>query len=106
VPALMKRFLQFRDDSIKNGSIHPIIIACRLLETFLHIHPFFDGNGRVGRSIMALYLVRNGYPPVVFQKLDRKGYIDSMIEAQTEKNYSRLYDITVQTIFDTLTANR
>ncbi|CAG8502911.1 3041_t:CDS:2, partial [Ambispora gerdemannii] len=33
----------------------------------VHIHPFIDGNGRVGRSIMAYYLVRNGYPPIVFQ---------------------------------------
>ncbi|CAG8503505.1 4914_t:CDS:2 [Ambispora leptoticha] len=97
VPALMERFLQFRDDRIKNGSIHPIMIACRLLEAFLHIHPFYEGNGRVGRSIMALYLIRNGDPPVVLQKLDRKEeYVNSLIETQAEKDYSRLYDMVIE----------
>ncbi|CAB4424212.1 unnamed protein product [Rhizophagus irregularis] len=67
VPALTEKFIQFRNECTKNPSVHHLIIACRILSAFLHIHPFINDNGRLGRSIMALYFIRNGYPPVVFQ---------------------------------------
>ncbi|RGB24003.1 hypothetical protein C1646_773698 [Rhizophagus diaphanus] len=67
VLALMKRFIQFRNEYINNNNLHPLIIASRVFSIFVHIYPFIDGNGRVGRSIMAYHLVRSGYPPIIFQ---------------------------------------
>ncbi|CAG8762406.1 9953_t:CDS:2, partial [Cetraspora pellucida] len=90
VPALMERFIQFRDES-QNSGLHPLIIASRILSTFLHVHPFADGNGRVGRSIMALYLIRNGLPPVVFQDIPREEYTSTLFLAQAEKDSIPLY---------------
>lgn len=101
VPALMERFIQFRDENISSG-LHPIIIACRILSTFLHIHPFIDGNGRVGRSIMALYLIRNGYPPIVFQQVPREQYGATLFLAQAEKDSTGLYALVAHNIFNIL----
>jgi Fic family protein len=47
--------------------------------TFIHhelvrIHPFLDGNGRVARLITNLYLMKQGYPPIVLKKEDRRKY--------------------------------
>ena len=44
---------------------------------FEGIHPFVDGNGRTGRLILNLDLIRNGYPPINVKFTDRKRYYDA-----------------------------
>ena len=44
---------------------------------FEGIHPFIDGNGRTGRLILNLELIRNGYPPINVKFADRKRYYDA-----------------------------
>jgi len=41
---------------------------------FESIHPFFDGNGRVGRIIMNTQLLSQGYPPAIIEIEDRYKY--------------------------------
>jgi len=45
------------------------------------IHPFIDGNGRVGRLVLNLVLVRLGYPPVVVFKSQRATYLRALQRA-------------------------
>ncbi len=42
------------------------------------IHPFTDGNGRVGREIFNYMLTRSGYPKLPFLGKDRNTYIQSL----------------------------
>lgn len=48
---------------------------------FERIHPFLDGNGRVGRLLTNLILVRLGYPSAIIQKRERDRYLDSLNRA-------------------------
>jgi hypothetical protein len=45
---------------------------------FERIHPFIDGNGRVGRLLTNLLLVRLGYPPAIIYKRDRPRYLRAL----------------------------
>lgn len=57
--------------------MHIIERIARFHLEFEGIHPFIDGNGRTGRLIMNLDLIRNGFPPVNIKFTDRKRYYDA-----------------------------
>jgi hypothetical protein len=48
---------------------------------FEQIHPFLDGNGRAGRLVLNLVLVRLGYPPAIIYKGDRSRYLAALRRA-------------------------
>ncbi len=47
---------------------------------FVHIHPFWDGNGRLARLLSNLPLLRSGHLPLIISRLHRKEYIDLLTE--------------------------
>jgi Fic family protein len=52
----------------------------RLHVSFVRIHPFWDGNGRVARLIANVPVIRSGYPPIIIPKEHRREYIEALSE--------------------------
>lgn len=61
----------------RKTSMNAIERIARFHLEFEGIHPFIDGNGRTGRLILNLDLIRNGYPPINVKFADRKRYYDA-----------------------------
>ncbi len=56
-------------------------VLARTHNAFERIHPFLDGNGRTGRLLLNLALVRLGYPPAIIFKNERAKYLAAMRKA-------------------------
>ena len=58
--------------------MHPIERIARLLLEFEGMQPFKSGNGKVGRILVNLELMQNGYPPINFRKDQQQKYQEAV----------------------------
>jgi hypothetical protein len=63
---------------LEKSSQHPLKIAAKLHDDFLLIHPFDDGNGRVGRLLVNYVLLRAGFPPLIIKATDKANYLAAL----------------------------
>jgi len=64
---------------------HPLGIATYFHQQFLNvIHPFADGNGRIGRIFTNLILIKNGFPPLFITDVNRIQYLDCFEKSETD----------------------
>lgn len=81
VPGAMDELTKYtsellKDVDIKDTNKHPLTIATYFHQRFLNvIHPFSDGNGRIGRIFTNLILLKNGYPPVFIKEVNKDEYL-------------------------------
>lgn len=68
---------------------------------FEQVHPFLDGNGRTGRLMLNLLLVRLGYPPAIVYKRDRSRYLKALRRAD-ESDFGPLGELLARAILDNL----
>ncbi len=66
---------------IADDKKHLVEDLARLHAAFERIHPFPDGNGRVGRLVLTHLLVRMGYPPAIIEKGERTSYLKALKRA-------------------------
>lgn len=59
--------------------LHPLERAAVFHGRFEKIHPFEDGNGRVGRFLVNVILANNGYPPLIIRKASRQAYMSALM---------------------------
>ena len=74
VPVKMERLMLDHDREMQK--LHVVERAAMFHLMFETIHPFIDGNGRVGRLLLNLELMKDGYPPVNVKFSDREKYYD------------------------------
>lgn len=86
LPDLMHSFADWLESEVAQ-QLHPVCYAAEAHIRFVSIHPFRDGNGRAGRLLMNLLLLRQGYPLAIIGYEQRQRYIESLIQGQQANNW-------------------
>lgn len=65
----------------KKNRRHPLALAADFHQRFERIHPFEDGNGRIGRLLFNFILLQHKYPPILFLYQNRRAYFEALNQA-------------------------
>lgn len=71
-------------------TMNPVELACRFHRKFELIHPFVDGNGRIGRLLLIFILHKNGYPMSNIDPKEKLLYINKL-ESSYLKNDEMIF---------------
>jgi len=83
-PREMKDLIFWMQSAFKTKEQHPLLIAAVFVVSFLAIHPFQDGNGRLSRVLTALILLKSDYSYMPYSSLE------SVVEQNKEGYYKAL----------------
>jgi len=84
-PQYIKRLINLFSDAMSEGKTDPLLLIASFILDFECIHPFMDGNGRVGRLLTLLLLYQNDYQMGRYISLER------IVEESKETYYEALY---------------
>lgn len=74
------------------GGKNPLKAGAYLHARFEYIHPFADGNGRVGRTLLNYWLMVNNHPPLIVYDEDKRMYYDCLRRYDEDESLSELYE--------------
>lgn len=95
----MDKLVRWHQEHEEKSDLHPVVQAALLHHRFLAIHPFDDGNGRLGRILMNAVLIRHGFPPVVVKLPQRDPYVAALRSADVGEN-AGLIEFVAQGLLD------
>ena len=84
------------DNEARKSQMTTVERIARFHLEFEGIHPFIDGNGRTGRLILNLELIREGYPPINVKFTDRKRYYDAFDAYYRDGDAGKMIDLIAE----------
>jgi Fic family protein len=91
-PAKMQELVEWTQQALAEGRLHPLLVIGIFILCFLAIHPFQDGNGRLSRALTTYLLLKAGYRYVPYSSLEavveqeKQAYYLTLRQTQTTLN--------------------
>ena len=94
VVSLLRELILWYD---KNKKKYPALVLATVIHNqFENIHPFRDGNGRVGRLLLNNILIKNGLPPVNIKFSNRKEHYLALQDYKKNHNIRPMIDLLLK----------
>ncbi|MDP3882482.1 MAG: Fic family protein [Candidatus Staskawiczbacteria bacterium] len=92
IPEIIKKVINQTEDVVA--------LSAEVHSKFEQIHPFSDGNGRVGRLFMNAMLLKYNFAPAIIRQQQKQLYYTYLYKAQTKEDMSHLEDFLCAAIDD------
>lgn len=92
-PYLIEPKIQQLLSNFAASTEHIVAKLARFHIEFEEIHPFIDGNGRTGRLLVNLELMKAGYPPIDIKFTDKIAYYNAFDEYHIKHNLSSMENL-------------
>ena len=96
------RLLKSTQSAIDSGDVHPMVIAAKFHGFYEYLHPFRDGNGRLGRLMSNFILLKMGQPLLIIPSSHREEYIAALKYIKKERTDEYLIDFFFKTSINRL----
>jgi len=96
VPELMEKLVK----EINQKHADAIDRAAHIHGRFEQIHPFSDGNGRIGRLILSAMLLKDNLPPAVIETKEKGLYLNCLRKSQLSGDFAPLEDFMCDSILN------
>ena len=84
--AQVPKLLNITQKEIDNKQIHPVVLSARFHCFFEYLHPFKDGNGRIGRLFSNFILLKMGKPMIIITNEKKEEYITALKAYKKERS--------------------
>lgn len=95
--ARIPQLLASTQRALDEGKVHPVVLAARFHGFYEYLHPFRDGNGRIGRLFSNFILHKMGHPIVIITQESKEEYINALRFIRIERTDEHLVSFFFQT---------
>jgi len=93
IPKLLEQTQTALDKSID----HPLTISAKFHKFFIYLHPFRDGNGRLGRLLSNFILAKSGHPLVIINQEKKNDYIEVLKASEKHRDLTPIVSFFFET---------
>ncbi|WP_034672147.1 Fic family protein [Epilithonimonas caeni] len=93
VPKLLEQTQNVLDKNLE----HPLSVSAKFHKFFIYLHPFRDGNGRLGRLLSNFILAKSGHPLVIINQEKKNNYIEALKASEKHRDSTPIVNFFIET---------
>ena len=94
---LVPKLLDQTQNALSQQREHPLVISAKFHKFFIYLHPFRDGNGRLGRLLSNFILAKTNNPLVIISQDKKNMYIEALKSSHKHRDLTPIVNFFFST---------
>lgn len=98
--ARVPKLLEATEKMLKDENIHPVALSAMFHQYFIYLHPFHDGNGRLGRILSNFILAKKQHPLIIITDSKKERYVDALLASKKHRDTTPIVSFFFNTMME------